>query len=272
MDPQFFTPLLLLLFATGLFSGFMAGLLGVGGGLVIVPVVAALLAWSGLNSISPMHSAVATSLAIIVPTSILSARSHMKLGNVDFAVVGRLAPFVFIGAVGGGSVADLLDNASLKVVFGCLAVALSLLFFIKIFVIRQGLPAQPVPALIGGGIGLLSSLVGIGGGSLSVPMLTSFGWNMRRAVGSAALIGLVISVPGMLGFILAGLDAPGRPAGSLGYVYLPAAAVVALAAMITAPMGARVASRINKDRLRRIFAVFLMVVGGALVYEGLLAI
>ena len=256
------------LFLTGLLSGFLAGLLGIGGGLVIVPILAYLLVWTGINDSFPMHIAIATSLAIIVPTSILSARSHMKLGNVDFSALRQLAPCVFFGALGGGLIADGLDNASLKVVFGALAIILSASFFVKIIIIRQGLPKQPVPAAIGAVIGLLSALVGIGGGSMVVPTLTAFGWNVHRAVGSAAMMGLVISVPGMFGFILAGADLAGRPPLSVGYVYLPAAAIVILAAFFTAPLGARIASRINKDRLRRIFAVFLMIVGARLIYDG----
>ena len=264
--------ILLPLWATGLVSGFMAGLLGVGGGLVIVPIVASLLMWTGINTVTPMHMAIATSLAVIVPTSILSAYSHMKLGNVDFAVVKRLAPFVFMGALGGGLIVDHLDNASLKVIFGALAICLSLLFLYRVMVIREGLPAQPLPAILGGALGIVAALVGIGGGAILVPLLSSFGWQLKRAVGSAALMGLFVSLPGMLGFIFVGWDAPALPSGSLGYVYLPAALIVASSAFFTAPLGARMASRIDKNKLRRIFAVFLMIVGSRLIYDGLISL
>ena len=260
------------LFATGLFSGFMAGLLGVGGGLIIVPIIASLLVWTGVNTVSPMHAAIATSLAIIVPTSVLSAYTHMKLGNVDFSVVRRLAPFIFIGAMGGGFVADLMDTASLKIIFGTLAISLSLSFFYSVVIIRQGLPAQAVTAVLGGVLGLVSALVGIGGGAMIVPLLSSFGWALKRAVGSAAMIGLVVSVPGSLGFVVVGWDAPSLPAWSAGYVYLPAAFIVAAAAFVTAPMGARLASRMDKDKLRRVFAIFLMIVGSLLIRDGITAL
>ena len=256
------------LFATGLLSGFMAGLLGVGGGLIIVPIIANLLVWTGVNTVSPMHAAIATSLAIIVPTSFLSAYSHMRLGNVDFSAVRRLAPVIFIGAMGGGLVAELMDTANLKIIFGSLAICLSLSFFYSVVIIRQGLPNQPVPAVIGSLLGLISALVGIGGGALIVPLLSSFGWALKKAVGSAALIGLVVSVPGSLGFVLVGWNAPNLPAWSAGYVYLPAAIIVAIAAFITAPMGAKLANRIDKNKLRRIFAIFLMVIGCLLIQDG----
>ena len=264
-----FLTMLVPLFATGLISGFMAGLLGVGGGLIIVPIIASSLVWTGVNTVSPMHSAIATSLAIIVPTSILSAYTHIKLGNVDFSAVRRLAPFIFIGAMGGGFVADLMDTSSLKIIFGILAISLSLSFFYSVVVIRNGLPAQPVPALLGCILGLISALVGIGGGALIVPLLSSFGWGLKRAVGSAAMIGLVVSVPGSLGFVVVGWNAPALPAWSAGYVYMPAALIVAMAAFLTAPMGARLASRMDKDKLRRIFAIFLMTVGSLLIKEGI---
>ena len=237
-----------------------------------MPIVAGLLQWSGVNTDTPMHIAIATSLAIIVPTSILSAYSHMKLGNIDFVVVKRLALFVFLGAMGGGVVADQLDTASMKTIFGVLVVILSLSFFYRAVVIKQGLPKQPLPSIFGGLLGLVSALVGIGGGAIMVPFLSSFGWQLKRAVGSAALTGLVISVPGMMGFVYAGWDAQALPDGSVGYVYFPAAVIVASAAFITTPMGARMASRIDKNKLRRIFAMFLMLVGSLLIYDGVTAL
>lgn len=196
----------------------------------------------------------------------------MKLGNIDFVVVKRLALFVFLGAMGGGVVADQLDTASMKTIFGVLVVILSLSFFYRAVVIKQGLPKQPLPSIFGGLLGLVSALVGIGGGAIMVPFLSSFGWQLKRAVGSAALTGLVISVPGMMGFVYAGWDAQALPDGSVGYVYFPAAVIVASAAFITTPMGARMASRIDKNKLRRIFAMFLMLVGSLLIYDGVTAL
>lgn len=260
-------PLLL----TGLVSGFLAGLLGVGGGVVIVPILSYYLEATGLNTSFAMHIAIATSLAIIVPTSILSARTHLKLGNVDMDVIRSLGLMIFIGAMGGGLLAQQLDNAGLKTVFGLLLAGIALLFLIRVVVLREGLPGQPLRAAIGWLIGLVSALVGIGGGSLSVPTLTAFGWPIHRAVGSAALLGLIISVPGMLSFIAVGWGVAGRPDWSLGYVWLPAALLISATAFFMAPIGARTASKLDKARLRRIFGLFLAVVSLRLIWSGLSA-
>lgn len=264
---QIAIPLLL----TGIVSGFLAGLLGVGGGVVIVPILSYYLETTGLNNLFAMHIAIATSLAIIVPTSILSARSHIKLGNVDFAVVRALGPMIFIGAMGGAVLARQMDNAGLKVVFGLLLAVIAFLFLVRVMVLRQGLPGQPAQGIIGAVTGLVSALVGIGGGSLSVPTLSAFGWPIHRAVGSAALLGLVISVPGVLGFVVVGWGLEGRPDYSLGYVWLPAALLISATAFFMAPLGARTAAKTDKVRLRRIFGLFLALVSIRLVWSGLSA-
>ena len=256
---------------TGIVSGFLAGLLGVGGGVVIVPILSYFLEATGLNTAFAMHIAIATSLAIIVPTSILSARTHLKLGNVDMAVIHSLGWMIFIGAMGGGLLAKQLDNAGLKTVFGLLLAGIAILFLIRVVVLREGLPGQPLRALIGWLIGLISALVGIGGGSLSVPTLTAFGWPIHRAVGSAALLGLIISVPGMLSFIVVGWGVDGRPDWSLGYVWLPAALLISVPAFFMAPIGARTANRLDKARLRRIFGLFLALVSLRLIWSGMSA-
>jgi uncharacterized membrane protein YfcA len=218
-----------------------------------------------------MHSAIGTSLAVIIPTSILSARTHMTLGNVDFSVVRKLALFVFIGACGGAIVARFLDNSSLKILFGALCIIFGFIFLIKIIVIRDGLPKLIFRAVIGGIVGLLSSLVGIGGGSLMVPALTSFGWTMHRAVGTAALIGLVIAIPGMASFVVMGLDMPGRPTYSLGFVWLPGVVCLSATSFFMAALGAKTADKINRKKLRKIFGIVLSIVGVHLAYSGLMA-
>lgn len=261
-------PLILPLFVTGLISGFLAGLLGVGGGIVIVPILSYLLEVSGLHSATPMHIAVASSLAIIVPTSIFSARAHYALGNIDKEVIFKLGVFVFIGASGGAVIANMLDNAALKFIFGCLAVMIGITFLVKIIMIRQGLPGLLPRALTGGLIGLISALVGIGGGSLTVPTLASCGWDMRKAVGTSALMGLVIAVPGVLSFMIVGQGAVRDLDYMIGYVWLPAVVIIAIGAYLSTSWGAHFGTKINKDQLRRIFGVFLVIVGGRLAYSG----
>jgi len=259
------------LLLTGVSAGFVAGLLGVGGGIVMVPAVSYIIMQTQPDVITAMHSAIGTSLAVIIPTSILSARTHMTLGNVDFSVVRKLALFVFIGACGGAIVARFLDNSSLKILFGLLCIIFGFIFLIKIIVIRDGLPKHIFRAVIGGIVGLLSSLVGIGGGSLMVPALTSFGWTMHRAVGTAALIGLVIAIPGMASFVVMGLDMPGRPTYSLGFVWLPGVVCLSATSFFMAALGAKTADKINRKKLRKIFGIVLSIVGVHLAYSGLMA-
>lgn len=259
------------LLLTGVSAGFVAGLLGVGGGIVMVPAVSYIIMQTQPDVITAMHSAIGTSLAVIIPTSILSARTHMTLGNVDFSVVRKLALFVFIGACGGAIVARFLDNSSLKILFGALCIIFGFIILIKIIVIRDGLPKLIFRAVIGGIVGLLSSLVGIGGGSLMVPALTSFGWTMHRAVGTAALIGLVIAIPGMASFVVMGLDMPGRPTYSLGFVWLPGVLCLSATSFFMAAIGAKTADKINRKKLRKIFGIVLSIVGVRLAYSGLMA-
>ena len=258
------------LLLTGVSAGFVAGFLGVGGGIIMVPVVSYIITQTQPDVMTAMHSAIGTSLAVIIPTSILSARTHMTLGNIDFSVVRKLALFVFIGACGGAVVARFLDNSSLKILFGSLCIIFGFIFLIRIIVIRDGLPKLIFRAVIGGIVGLLSSLVGIGGGSLMVPALTSFGWTMHRAVGTAALIGLVIAIPGMASFVVMGFDMPGRPTYSLGFVWLPGLACLSATSFFMAALGAKAADRINRKKLRKIFGIVLSIVGLRLVYSGLM--
>lgn len=263
-----FGPLIIPLLVTGMLSGFLAGLLGVGGGIVIVPILAYLLQVSGIHMTTPMHVAVGSSLAIIVPTSILSARAHYQLGNVDYQVIQKLGLFVFLGAFGGAVVASFLDNQALKVIFGALAVLIGVSFLGRAIILRQGLPSLGVRAVLGSAIGLISALVGIGGGSLTVPTLVSCGWDMRRAVGSSALMGLVIAIPGMMSFMIVGYGSQVDLPASIGFVWLPGVCVIAFAAYITTPLGAQFSSRIDQTLLRRIFGVFLMLLGARLIYSG----
>ena len=260
-----------ILMLTGVSAGFVAGLLGVGGGIIMVPAVSYIITQTQPDVITAMHSAIGTSLAVIIPTSILSARTHMTLGNVDFSVIRKLALFVFIGACGGAIIARFLDNSSLKILFGSLCIIFGFIFLIKIIVIRDGLPKLIFRAVIGGIVGLLSSLVGIGGGSLMVPALTSFGWTMHSAVGTAALIGLVIAIPGMASFVVMGLDMPGRPTYSLGFVWLPGVICLSATSFFMAAIGAKTADKINRKKLRKIFGIVLSIVGVSLAYSGFMA-
>ena len=247
------------LLATGLVAGVLAGLLGVGGGIVIVPVLYHLFTLLGVDESVRMHVTVGTSLATIIPTSILSSRAHRKRGSLDMALIKRLMPSVIVGVIVGSVASRFLSGASLTAVFACMAllVALNMAFKRDGFALRDGLPGPVGTALMGSGIGGVSTLMGIGGGTLSVPILNALRVPMHTAVGTGAMLGMVISVPGALAFVLNGLDVPLRPPLSLGYVNLLGMALIVPATMATTGWGATLAHRIDAKRLRQVFAAFL---------------
>jgi len=251
--------LALALLATGLLAGVLAGLLGVGGGIVIVPVLYHLFTLLGIDESVRMHVTVGTSLATIVPTSIMSSRAHRKRGSLDMALIRRLMPWVVTGVLVGSVASRFLSGTSLTAVFASVAlvVALNMAFKRDGFALRDGLPGTPGTALIGSGIGGVSTLMGIGGGTLSVPILNALRVPMHTAVGTGAMLGMVISIPGAVAFLLNGLDVPLRPPFSLGYVNLLGMALIVPATMLTTDWGAKLAHRIDARRLRQVFAAFL---------------
>lgn len=254
-----------LLLVLGAFVGMMAGLLGIGGGLIVVPSLLFLLPLAGIDPDIAMHMALATSLASIIITSGSSALNHFKLGNVDMFVIKWLMPGVVIGGFLGAHVAEWIPAAYLPKVFGGIVLMLSLqmLFSLKATQTRE-MPGQAATFSTGMGIGVVSSLAGIGGGSLSVPFLNRHGIEMRKAVGSSSVCGCVLAISGMLGFILNGMQAQALPVGSLGYVYLPALVAIASTSMLTTRFGATLATSMPTTRLKKIFALFLMFVAGTM--------
>ena len=247
--------------ATGLVAGVLAGLFGIGGGIVIVPVLETALGFAGVDPAIRMHVAVGTSLATIIPTSISSARAHHQRQSVDVEIVKRWAIFVLIGALLGAWIASLVHSRVLAMVFASLAfmVAIKMLFFPESRNLTEKVPRGPLVAVIPTAIGCFSSMMGIGGGTFSVMTLTLFNEPIHRAVGTAALFGLVISVPGMLGFAIAGWGDPRIPAASLGYVSLVGFACIAPATVLAAPLGAKLAHGFSAKRLNMLFGAFLIV-------------
>lgn len=253
---------LLLYLATGLFAGFLAGLLGVGGGLVIVPALALIFAAAQFPAAHIMHLALGTSLASIMFTSISSLRAHHAHGAVNWAVVRGISPGIVFGTLAGSLVAAQLSTLFLKVFFIVFIyyVAAQMLLNIKPKAARQ-LPGMAGLFAAGSVIGGVSSLVGIGGGTLSVPFMTWCNLKMHQAIGTSAAIGFPIAAAGALGFLLNGLMAQGLPQYSWGYIYLPALAGLVLTSMVTAPFGARLAHRLPVAKLKKIFAALLLVLG-----------
>lgn len=259
-DPQFLALFAAILIGTGAVAGVLAGLLGVGGGIVIVPVLFNLFPFLGIDESVRMHLAVGTSLATIIPTSIMSARAHDRRGSLDRALLKSWGPAVFAGVVAGTVLGAGARGEVLTAVFAvvALAVAANMAFRREGMVVADSLPAGLKRHLMGLVVGGFSVVMGIGGGTLSVPILTAFSYPIRRAVGTAAALGFVIAVPGTIGFILAGLGVPDRPPGSLGYVNLIGFGLIVPATMLTAPLGARIAHAISPPLLRKAFALFLL--------------
>lgn len=246
---------------TGLLAGFIAGLLGVGGGIVVVPVLDVTLGMLGVDPSVRVKVAVATSLATIVATSLASARAHHRRGAVDMPLVRSWGPAIFAGVVAGTLVAGAVDGRVLAGVFATVAllVAANMIFRADNHALRQGFPNGIVKAALGGLVGFISSLMGIGGGTLSVPILTAVGFDIRRAVGTASTIGFVIAIPGTIGYILTGWAAPGLPPYSLGYVNLAALVAIIPLSMLSAPWGAHTAHNIPRRYLAYGFGLFLIV-------------
>lgn len=257
---------------TGTVAGVLAGLFGIGGGIVIVPVLETALGFVGVDPAIRMHVAVGTSLATIIPTSISSARAHHVRKSVDVDIVKRWAVFVLVGALLGAWIASLVHSRVLAIVFATLAflVAVKMLFFPASRNLTEEVPRGVLMPIIPTAIGGFSSMMGIGGGTFSVMTLTLFNEPIHRAVGTAALFGLVISLPGMLGFAVAGWGDPRIPAGSLGYVSLVGFACIAPATVLAAPLGAKIAHGFSAQRLNMLFGAFLIIASLRLFYRAFL--
>ncbi|MEZ5901483.1 MAG: sulfite exporter TauE/SafE family protein [Hyphomicrobiaceae bacterium] len=253
----------------GFATGFLAGLLGVGGGAFLVPVLYELFSHYGVDESVRMHMVLGTSLAVIVPTSLRSFSGHYAKGAVDMDIWRRMAPWVAAGVVLGVLTAKLSSTAGLKWVWIVSGTVIAMKFAIGRDDWRLG---QQIPkskgveaaALI---IGLISALMSIGGGMFIVSLLTLYGVPIHRAVATSAGFGPVIAVPGTLGFMLAGWGVPLRPPYSIGYVNIPAALLIMPTSMYAVPLGVKAAHALSKRKLEIAFAVFLFCVVGRFLYS-----
>jgi len=253
----------------GAFVGVLAGLFGVGGGLVIVPVLVFIFKGQGVSAEVIMHLAIGTSLATIVITSISSVRAHHQHGAVLWAAFHRLTPGIVAGTLLGAYIVDHLPNDALRIIFGVfeLLVAAQMGLGLKTAPHRQ-LPGWPGMSLAGIIIGKVSAIIGIGGGTLTVPFLVWCNVGMRQAVATSAACGLPIAIAGTAGFMLTGWNEPQLPAWSSGYIYWPAFAGIALASVLFAPLGATLAHTLPADKLKRYFAIFLAFLGVRMLLMG----
>jgi uncharacterized membrane protein YfcA len=244
---------------TGLFAGFLAGYLGIGGGLVLVPVLSWLFSQDPATAPMAVQMAVATSLATMLFTSMSSLLSHHRRGAILWDVVRQMLPGLLAGALLGSIIADRIGNNALGNVFGVFALIVG--FQILLGPGRPGgnsLPGRVPIAATGLGIGMLSSLLGIGGGSMTVPWLLWRGQQVKKSIATAAACGYPIAIAGTAGFVLLGDSQSSTP--TLGYVHLQALAGVALFGVLGAPLGVAAVHRSSPVLAKRFFAVFLLIV------------
>jgi len=264
--------LVLAILAAGLAGGFVAGLLGVGGGIVIVPALELALGLAGVDPRITMNLAVATSMATIIPTAISSSRSHALRGSIDMGIVKDWGLPILAGALLGSLLVAQVEARVLTVIFGVvsLAVAARMLLPLEHYVLARDVPRSWRGSWLPASIGCVASLMGIGGGTLGVPVMTLCSLPIHRAVGTAALLGLWISVPATLGFLAAQPTVP-TPAWTVGYVNLVGFALIAPASVLMAPLGARVAHSLSRRHLSMAFGFFLLAVAVRMLYRGFLS-
>jgi uncharacterized membrane protein YfcA len=244
----------------GLLVGFVAGLLGVGGGLIIVPVLIFLLHAQGLAAGMEPQLALGTSLASILFTSLSSVRAHHRHGAVEWPLVRRITPGIVLGTLAGAMLAAQMSATLLKGVFVVFLFYAAIQMWLDFKPApHRGLPGRMGSTLAGGVIGAVSSWVGIGGGTLSVPFMLWHNVTLHRAIATSAAIGFPIALAGAVGYMAGGRGVSSLPAGSVGFVYLPALAGIVLGSVLTAPLGARTAHRLPVRPLKRIFALLLLV-------------
>jgi uncharacterized protein len=265
-------PLVVAVLASGLVGGFVAGLLGVGGGIVIVPVLELALGLAGIDPRITMNLAVATSMATIIPTAIVSSRSHARRGSVDFSIVKVWAVPIAVGALLGSQLVAQFEARILAAIFGiaALAVAIKMLLPLDHYIVAQDVPRTWSGAWLPAAIGCLASLMGVGGGTLGVPVMTLCNVPIHRAVGTAALLGLWIAVPATLGFLLV-RPVVATPSFTIGYTNLIGFALIAPASVLMAPLGARAAHTLSRRRLSAAFGAFLLVVAARMLYRGFMS-
>lgn len=254
----------------GLGTGFLAGLLGIGGGMIMVPFITLLLGARGVDADLAVKMAIATSMATILFTSLSSVRAHHRRGAVRWDLVRGLAPGILLGGfVASLGVFSLLKGSSLAIFFG-LFVGFSAT---QMFLDRKPAPTRRIPGAagqfaVGGVIGFLCGLVAAGGGFISVPFMTWCNVNIRNAVATSAALGFPIALANVVGYVISGQSVQQLPAGSLGYIWLPALGVIAACSVFTAPLGVRAAHSLPVQGLKRVFGSILYLLAAYMLYQG----
>jgi uncharacterized membrane protein YfcA len=262
--------LLPVLLALGAIVGFLAGLLGIGGGMTLVPLLTIIFTAESFPSDYLVHMAVATSTATMVFTALSSVRAHHGMRAVLWPIVAAMAPGIVLGSLVGPQIASALPTRTFAAVFG----AFTWFSATRMLVVGQPKAEREMPGKaglfgVGAGIGVISSLLGAGGGFISIPFMQRHNVSIHNAVATSAALGLPIAAAATVGFILAGLRQPDLPRWSAGYVYVPAMATIVVASMLVAPIGASVAHRWPALKLRRAFAALLYALGAYMFWKAL---
>ena len=277
-DLAAYLPFVLAMLAAGLLAGFVAGMFGIGGGFVVVPALAAVLSFFAAGDGAAadsriMHVAIGTSLATIIVTSLRSVQAHARRGAVDFDILKSWAPYVVVGVGFGVLLAKYMDGSHLRLIFGAGVLLMALHFLFPVLLkhgpVRSDMPTGLVRGGLGSFLGGFCALLGIGGGTPAVLIMTLSGRPMHRAVATAAGFGTLIAIPGAIGSILIGWGEEGLPFGSLGYVNLIGLVGITAMSVITAPLGAHAAHTLNAVMLRRIFGVYLLITSSIMLFNGL---
>jgi len=260
-DPMQLTQLISVLMVAGLIAGFVAGLFGIGGGFVVVPALLLVFSFFGVDGEVLTHVAIGTSLATIIVTSSRSVHAHNKRGAVDLQIIRDWAPWLLVGVVRGIILAQFMDGRSLKWVFSIGVFLMGLHFIMPVLKdvkLSNEMPKGVALAGLASFLGGFSALLGIGGGTIAILTMTMCGRPIHQAVGTASGFGVIIAVPGAIGFALLGLGASQLPIGSFGYVNVLAVVAITAMSFITAPLGARAAHALNGPALKRVFGVYLV--------------
>ena len=252
----------------GICSGIIAGLFGVGGGIILVPSIVFTLEFLDYNQNITMHIAVATSLALIIPTAISSSWGHYKKRVVDFLIIKRLFIALVIGSIFGAIYAQRISGDGLRLLFGVIAIFSSINMMRKHqFILGKEMPkSYSLNAMIGSVIGAFSAMVGIGGGALSIPLMNTFSIGQHKATGTASAIGLIIAIPSTAVYLFSDINDLVFPEWTVGMVYLPVFVVFVPLTILGAQIGVALAHRINGLILRRIFSIFLLIMALRMIY------
>jgi uncharacterized membrane protein YfcA len=251
------------LLAAGLFAGFCAGMFGIGGGFVVVPALLLILPLLGGAKSEYAHVAVGTSAATIIVASLRSVTAHAKRGAVDFEILKQWAPWLIVGDALGVVLAGHVDGHGLLLIFAVGVLAMSVNFLVprlSQMVISEEMPSGIGLVALAGGLGTFSSLLGIGGGTIAITVMTWCSRTIHRAIATASGIGTLIAIPTAIGFAIIGFARPGLPWGSIGYVNVPAALAISSMSILTAPLGVAAAHKLPATPLKRVFGAYLVVI------------